>query len=83
MVLHEIINEVINTSPKGYGQLIIPDNFIWDKVLFNGHIQMGLLMVGLWTLLDLFDYLFWDDWRVIRSKIKERVKLWIHNLLSY
>jgi hypothetical protein len=72
MVLPEIIfnNPVRSVA---YGQLVIPNNFIWDCVLFNGHFQMGMLMIGLWMLNDLFNLLFWDDIREIRREIKEKI----------
>jgi hypothetical protein len=73
MDLTEIINNPV--SPSSSGLLIIPHNFIWDLIIFNGHFQMGILMIGLWTMLDLFDLLFWDDWRILRQKIKEKIKL--------
>jgi hypothetical protein len=69
MDLLENISSLYNnpvTPSSSY--LIIPEG-----IFFNGHIQMGIAMIGFWFLVDLFDLLFWNDWRILRRKIKERI----------
>ena len=71
MDLTEIINKSISLPKPNY--LIIPHNFIWDSIIFNLHFQMIWAILGVWAIQELFDLLFWADWRILRRKIKEKI----------
>ena len=88
MDYHEIINNLLGVKkyPELPSDLIFnlsqnplePKNYILFHIpkglLFDGHIITLFMMVGLWLLNDVFNYLFWNDIREIRNRIKEFFK---------
>jgi len=61
-----------------HNNLVVPTSYnlipIPDSILFNGHLQMFFLLMGLWALDEIFSITLWHYVKPIRKKIKDIIR---------
>jgi len=71
LIPKEVIIDLHNNLvvPTSYNLIPIP-----DSILFNGHLQMFFLLMGLWALDEIFSITLWHYVKPIREKIKDIIR---------